>query len=162
MNVLPSRQEFKAKAGQGNLIPVYTEVYADLETPVSAYLKLRRGANTFLLESVEGGTQVGRYSFLGRDPSVIFEARGHAVRQLESLPETNPDDLGVPDMLFMFTDTIVAFDNVSHKLTVMHNLQARPGDNLDLLYDQAAGVLRQILSDLQNPLAEAQAHDGKA
>lgn len=213
MNVLPSRQEFKAKAGQGNLIPVYTEVYADLETPVSAYLKLRRGANTFLLESVEGGTQVGRYSFLGRDPSVIFEARGQqviirrgsqvtriettnpleelkkltrefvtvsdpslppfaggavgyiaydAVRQLESLPETNPDDLGVPDMLFMFTDTIVAFDNVSHKLTVMHNLQARPGDNLDLLYDQAAGVLRQILSDLQNPLAEAQAHDGKA
>jgi anthranilate synthase component 1 len=213
MNVLPSRQEFKAKAGKGNLIPVYTEVYADLETPVSAYLKLRRGENTFLLESVEGGAQVGRYSFLGRDPSVIFEARGQriiirrgsqetniettnpleelkkltqefvpvpdpslppfaggavgyiaydAVRQMESLPETNPDDLGVPDMLFMFTDTIVAFDNVSHKLTVMHNLQARPGDNLDLLYDQAAGVLQQILSDLQNPLAEAQAHNGKA
>lgn len=212
MTVLPSRQEFKAKAGQGNLIPVYTEVYADLETPVSAYLKLRRGENTFLLESVEGGTQVGRYSFLGRDPSIIFEARGQrvsirrgsqvtniettnpleelkkltqefvpvsdptlppfaggavgyiaydAVRQLESLPETNPDDLGVPDMLFMFTDTIVAFDNVSHKLTVMHNLQARPGDNLDLLYDQAAGVLQQILADLRNPLVEAQAQDGQ-
>ncbi len=212
MTVLPSRQEFKAKAGQGNLIPVYTEVYADLETPVSAYLKLRRGENTFLLESVEGGTQVGRYSFLGRDPSIIFEARGQrvsirrgsqvtkiettnpleelkkltqefvpvsdptlppfaggavgyiaydAVRQLESLPETNPDDLDVPDMLFMFTDTIVAFDNVSHKLTVMHNLQARPGDNLDLLYDQATGVLQQILADLRNPLVEAQAQDGQ-
>jgi anthranilate synthase component 1 len=212
MTVLPSRLEFKAKAGQGNLIPVYTEVYADLETPVSAYLKLRRGENTFLLESVEGGSQVGRYSFLGRDPSVVFEARGErviirrgsqvtkietanpleelekltqefvpvsdptlppfaggavgymaydAVRQLESLPETNPDDLGVPDMLFMFTDTIVAFDNVSHKLTVMHNLQARPGDNLDLLYDQAAGVLQQILADLRNPLVEAQVQEGQ-
>jgi anthranilate synthase component 1 len=212
MTVLPSRQEFKQKAGEGNLIPVYTEVYADLETPVSAYLKLRRGENTFLLESVEGGTQVGRYSFLGRDPSIIFEARGgkvtirrgsrvtaiesadalgelkklteefvpvsdpalppfaggavgyiayDAVRQLESLPETNPDDLGVPDMLFMFTDTIVAFDNVSHKLTVMHNLQARPGDNLDLLYDQAAGVLRQILADLRRPLPEAQRQNGR-
>jgi anthranilate synthase component 1 len=212
MTVLPSRQEFKAKAGQGNLIPVYTEVYADLETPVSAYLKLRRGENTFLLESVEGGTQVGRYSFLGRDPSVIFEAWGQrviirkgsqvtkiettnpleelkkltqefvpvsdptlppfaggavgyiaydAVRQLESLPKTNPDDLGVPDMLFMFTDTIVAFDNVSHKLTVMHNLQARPGDNLDLRYDQAAGVLQQILADLRHPLVEAQAQNGQ-
>ena len=212
MTVLPNRREFKEKAGQGNLIPVYTEVYADLETPVSAYLKLRRGENTFLLESVEGGTQVGRYSFLGRDPSVIFEARGQqvtirrgsqvtkiettnpleelknlirefvpvsdptlppfaggavgyiaydAVRHLENLPETNPDDLGVPDMLFMFTDTIVAFDNVSHKLTVMHNLQARPGDNLDLLYDQAAGVLQQILADLRNPLAEAQGQNGQ-
>ncbi len=210
MTVLPSRQEFKRKAGEGNLIPVYTEVYADLETPVSAYLKLRRGENTFLLESVEGGTQVGRYSFLGRDPSIFFEARGHEVtirrgsqvttiesadpleelkkltgelvpvsdpalppfaggavgyiaydmvRQLESLPEIKPDDLGVPDMLFMFTDTIVAFDNVSHKLTIMHNLQARPGDNLDLLYDQAAGILRQILADLRRPLAEAQRQD---
>ena len=212
MTVLPNRREFKEKAGQGNLIPVYTEVYADLETPVSAYLKLRRGENTFLLESVEGGTQVGRYSFLGRDPSVIFEARGQqvtirrgsqvtkiettnpleelknlirefvpvsdptlppfaggavgyiaydAVRHMENLPETNPDDLGVPDMLFMFTDTIVAFDNVSHKLTVMHNLQARPGDNLDMLYDQAAGVLQQILADLRNPLAEAQGQNGQ-
>jgi anthranilate synthase component 1 len=84
-----------------------------------------------------------------------------AVRQLENLPETNPDDLGLPDMLFMFTDTIVAFDNVSHKLTVMHNLQARPGDNLDLLYDQAAGVLQQILADLRNPLAEAQGQNGQ-
>ena len=212
MRILPSRQEFKDKAGEGNLIPIYTEVYADLETPVSAYLKLRRGENTFLLESVEGGTQVGRYSFLGRDPSIIFEARGaqvkirrgsrvtavesadplaelkkltkefvpvsdpslppfaggavgymayDTVRRLERLPETNPDDLGVPDMLFMFTDTIVAFDNVSHKLTVMHNLQARPGDNLDLLYDQAAGVLRQILADLRRPLSEAQRENGQ-
>ena len=213
MTVLPSRQEFKDKAGEGNLIPVHTEVYADLETPVSAYLKLRRGENTFLLESVEGGTQVGRYSFLGRDPSIIFEARGRrvtirrgsrsstietadplaelrkltrefvpvpdpalppfaggavgymaydTVRQLETLPESNPDDLEVPDMLFMFTDTIVAFDNVSHKLTVMHNVQARPGDNLDLLYDQAAGVLRQILADLRRPLPEAQRQEGRA
>jgi anthranilate synthase component 1 len=211
MTVVPNRQEFKDKAGEGNLIPVYTEVYADLETPVSAYLKLRRGENTFLLESVEGGTQVGRYSFLGRDPSVIFQARGNqvtvrrgsqiqkiesadalgelkklteeflpvsdpalppfaggavgymaydTVRQLERLPETNPDDLAAPDMLFMFTDTIVAFDNVSHKLTVMHNVQARPGDNLDLLYDQAAGVLRQILADLRRPLPEAQRQNG--
>ena len=79
MTVMPSRENFKTKAGEGNLIPVYTEVYADLETPVSAYLKLRRGANTFLLESVEGGTQVGRYSFLGRDPGLLFEARGATV-----------------------------------------------------------------------------------
>ncbi|MQY77176.1 MAG: anthranilate synthase component I, partial [Spirochaeta sp.] len=51
MTVLPNRQEFKEKAGQGNLIPIYTEFYADLETPVSAYLKLRRGERCFLLVS---------------------------------------------------------------------------------------------------------------
>jgi anthranilate synthase component 1 len=83
------------------------------------------------------------------------------VRQLESIPETNPDDLGVPDMLFMFTDTIVAFDNVNHKLTVMHNVQARPGDNLDLLYDQAVGVLQQLLTDLHQPLSETHLNSPK-
>ncbi|MBA7526861.1 hypothetical protein ES705_19032 [subsurface metagenome] len=64
--ILPKREIFREKVKQGNLIPLYTEIYADLETPVSAFLKLRRGGFNFLLESVEGGTQVGRYSFLGR------------------------------------------------------------------------------------------------
>src|SRR3989304_4416402 len=73
--IRPSRQEFKEKVKQGNLIPIYSEIYADLETPVSAFLKLRRGKFNFLLESVEGGTQIARYSFLGRDPSLIYAAR---------------------------------------------------------------------------------------
>ena len=51
--------------GQGNVVPVYREVRADLETPVSAYLKVARGPYSFLLESVEGGERMGRYSFIG-------------------------------------------------------------------------------------------------
>lgn len=58
---------------QGNLIPIYCELMADLETPVSAYLKIARGSYSFLLESVEGGERLGRYSFIGTEPSSVLE-----------------------------------------------------------------------------------------
>ncbi|MGI8927134.1 MAG: anthranilate synthase component I [Tepidiformaceae bacterium] len=66
----PTLDEVKAmaKAGEGNLVPVYRDVPADLETPVSAYLKVARGAYSFLLESVEGGERLARYSFIGTEP----------------------------------------------------------------------------------------------
>ena len=57
-----------AEAGTGNIVAVYREVRADLETPVSAYLKVARGPYSFLLESVEGGERLGRYSFIGTEP----------------------------------------------------------------------------------------------
>ena len=75
----PSLDEFKAKASQGNLIPVYREIMADLETPVSAFLKLDRGDFSFLLESVEGGEKWGRYCFLGGEPSIILQSKGSRV-----------------------------------------------------------------------------------
>jgi anthranilate synthase component 1 len=59
-------------AKQGNLIPVYREILADTETPVSAYRKLRKRGPSFLLESVEGGEHVGRYSFVGANPRVVI------------------------------------------------------------------------------------------
>ena len=58
-------------ATQGNLIPVYREIMADVETPVSAYLKIARGPYSFLLESVEGGERVARYSFIGTEPDRV-------------------------------------------------------------------------------------------
>lgn len=67
----PTYEEFKQYARQGNLVPVRAEVLADLETPVSAFLKLRPEEDNdlktpaFLLESVEGGEALARYSFLG-------------------------------------------------------------------------------------------------
>jgi anthranilate synthase component I len=76
---VPSLDGFKAKASQGNLIPVYREIMADLETPVSAFLKLDRGAYSFLLESVEGGEKWGRYCFLGSEPSILFQSKGSRV-----------------------------------------------------------------------------------
>ncbi|MDA1062446.1 MAG: anthranilate synthase component I, partial [Chloroflexi bacterium] len=66
-----------AEAGAGNIIAVYREVRADLETPVSAYLKVARGPFSFLLESVEGGERLGRYSFIGTEPYRV-EAFAHA------------------------------------------------------------------------------------
>jgi anthranilate synthase component 1 len=61
-----------AKMKQGNLTPIYREVVADLETPVSAFLKIRKGDYSFLLESVEGGEQIARYSFLGTAPFKVL------------------------------------------------------------------------------------------
>jgi anthranilate synthase component 1 len=64
----PSLAEVKKLAGQANLAPIYREVTGDLETPVSAYLKVARGDHSFLLESVEGGERLARYSFMGTEP----------------------------------------------------------------------------------------------
>ncbi len=70
----PSLEDFKKKAKQGNLIPVYREILADMETPVSAFQKIDDGRHSFLLESVEGGEKWGRYSFLGSRPSVVVRS----------------------------------------------------------------------------------------
>lgn len=64
---------------KGNLIPVYREMTADLETPVSAFLKIRGGDYSYLLESVEGGERIARYSFMGSDPSLVFKSRDNRV-----------------------------------------------------------------------------------
>ena len=69
----PSLEEVKRLKGRGNLVPVYREVQADLETPVSAYLKVARPPYSFLLESVEGGERLGRYSFIGTEPYKVVK-----------------------------------------------------------------------------------------
>lgn len=85
MRCNPDKPTFLQKATLGNLVPVWRELLADQETPVSAYEKLRhflrdRGgpAQTFLLESVEGGEHIARYSFLGGGPRSVFTSRGKA------------------------------------------------------------------------------------
>lgn len=72
-------EQFKEQALKGNLIPLYKEIPADLETPVSAFLKIQSGKNDFLLESVVGGEKWGRFSFLGTDPSMIIRCIGDEV-----------------------------------------------------------------------------------
>jgi anthranilate synthase component 1 len=76
---VPSREDFLSSAGTFNLVPVYREILADLETPVSAFLKIHRGDHGFLLESVEGGEKWARYSILGTEPALIFTAQGAQV-----------------------------------------------------------------------------------
>jgi len=204
----PTRSEFRELAQQGNLIPVVYELPADLETPVSVYLKLRREGPSFLLESVEKGEQVGRYSFLaanprrqlvgyedrvevrdgdgaevrslrpGEDPLHAVEARmsryrlvevpglprfvGGAVgvmaydlvRFFERLPSTARDDLGLPLCHFLFTDTLVAFDHVKHRLLVI--ALAHVDGDPDTAYADAVQRIEAIIDRLQQPVRSTQ------
>ena len=75
----PTLEDFREAAKSGNTIPVYRSILADMETPVSAFYKLMPDNYAFLLESVEGGENVARYSFLGSQPSVLFYSKGHQV-----------------------------------------------------------------------------------
>ena len=75
----PSFAEFEKLAKKGNLIPVYREILADVETPVSVLMKLQNKDHVYLLESVEGGEKWGRYSFLGTDAGVVFRVHGKKV-----------------------------------------------------------------------------------
>jgi anthranilate synthase component 1 len=101
---LPNFTEFKRLARQGNVVPVYRTIVADLLSPVSAFLSLSpqhgRGANlhphSFLLESVEGGERVGRYTFFGVDPFQIVSCRGDriTVRRGEAAAAISPRSSG--------------------------------------------------------------------
>jgi anthranilate synthase component I len=80
--IFPDFSQFSQQAQQGNFVPVYQEWIADLDTPVSAWYKVCAGQPySFLLESVEGGEKLGRYSLVGCDPLWILEARGHKTTQ---------------------------------------------------------------------------------
>ncbi|MEE2656279.1 MAG: anthranilate synthase component I [Chloroflexota bacterium] len=68
----PTLEQVKELAGEGNLIPVYREINADLETPVTAYMKVAKGPYSFLLESVEGGERLARFSIIGTEPSKVI------------------------------------------------------------------------------------------
>jgi len=81
--VQPDFKEFLKLSRKGNLIPVHGEILADLETPVSSFLKIDRGEHAFLLESVEGGQSQARYSFLGSEPSVVIEGAQGKIRLTE-------------------------------------------------------------------------------
>ena len=94
MTYQPDRAAFLDRAARGNLVPVWREMVLDQETPVSIYERfrkaLRRGGDsphTFLLESVEGGEHVARYSFIGGTPRLVFRARG---RRVEIAPADGP------------------------------------------------------------------------
>jgi len=186
-------------------VPVFAELPADLDTPLSAYLRLRPGPYAFLLESVEGGEKWARYSFLGAEPLMVLSAkdgrislrRGGArpqrlpdgdplealrrllgdiqpvavpglprfqggavgylaydmVRHMERLPRTTRDDLGLPDAVFLFSDTLLVFDNLRHRLLVIANahVERRDPASLDRAYDRAAVTIGMTLAKLARP-----------
>jgi anthranilate synthase component 1 len=85
MQFSPSRETFLQLSRNGNVVPVCTDLLADLETPVSAFAKLRGSGPAFLLESVEGGENVSRYSFIGCNPRKIISAEAGAGDPLKLL-----------------------------------------------------------------------------
>jgi anthranilate synthase component 1 len=198
----PDKKEFIELSKKGNLIPVYRDILTDFETPLSAFAKIDKSDYSFLLESVEGGERLARYSILGSDPSLIFSSKlgnititegkisssftsksdpidelkkilnkykfvdvkglprfsgglvgffGYdMVRFIENLPAKNPDDLNLPDCVFMLTDTLLIFDHVDHKIKVISNAHV-DGDPV-LAYDKAVKKIERIVGYLKGPM----------
>jgi anthranilate synthase component 1 len=192
----PKLEDARSLASEGNFCPLYCEVPADLETPVSAYLKVARGRYSFLLESVEGGERLARYSFIGTEPYRILRSgegiggdgtRGdpllavenelsrfrpvtvpglprftggavgylsyEVVRYFESrAPEAANDVLRMPESVFLFTDTLLVFDHLQHKIKVVSHF--RLDGDIDAAYRQAAWRIEELVGRLETPLGQ--------
>jgi len=179
MQLQPSFERFTEHARGARVVPVWTEILFDVDTAVTAYAKLAEPPFGFLLESVVGGEQWARYSFVGTKPSGAWRLkdgevswwtpdegwthvdtddplgdldarlrartpadvprlprfRGGAVgyfgydvvRQIERLPAGPPNDLGLPDGLFVFTDLVLAIDNLKGRAMVIATVDVEEG-----------------------------------
>jgi anthranilate synthase component 1 len=117
----PTLEEFLKLAAQGNLIPVTRRLLADVETPLSAYRKIRGQGESFLFESVEGGEHLGRYSFVGCNPRAIIRQVGQTVEVIENgkVVETfgihAEAGTGSPASATVLRDGLVAVERVMKK-----------------------------------------------
>ncbi|MDY0212012.1 MAG: anthranilate synthase component I [Desulfuromonadaceae bacterium] len=204
MQIFPSLDEFKQLACLGNIVPVYTELLADLETPVSAFMKIKQDKWAYLLESVEGGEKWGRYSILGSGDANVFRSRGEyfeflrndavyksgtcpdplgeletlfaryvpvvntvlprffggavgycsydMVRFFEKLPDLKPAVHNAWDSCFIFSDTLLIFDNKEHKIKIIHNVHLHGADDLDSSYAAACEQIESMTRLLRAPL----------
>jgi anthranilate synthase component 1 len=95
VNLQPTREQFHALAAEYTVVPVWSEVLADLETPVAAFVKLVGDGPGFLLESVEHGERWSRFSFVGRDPTATLLLRAGRVEITGDVPDAVPTDQGI-------------------------------------------------------------------
>ena len=196
-----TKDQFESLASNYSVVPVWREVAADLETPVSAYMKLAGDAAgaSFLLESVEQGERWGRYSFIGLDPFLVITSRGgqtelagevlagisaetplEAVRQvlasltaptlpglpplfagtvgylgydvagyLEKLPHTTAADLDPPELMFMFPRSVLAFDHLRQRITVVANVVG--GETYESALERSERLIAKLSSALACP-----------
>ncbi|HEX2034642.1 MAG TPA: anthranilate synthase component I [Chloroflexota bacterium] len=103
----PTLEEAYRLAERGNLIPIYREVLADMETPVSVYRKIARGRYSFLLESVEGGERLARYSFIGTEPRQTMTLRDGVAHVVAAEGETS--QLEFADPLELIKSTLAPY-----------------------------------------------------
>ncbi len=195
----PNLAEFKHLAREHNLIPVYREISADLETPVSAFIKISKGANSFLFESVEGGENLARYSFMGTDPAEIIRTgagtdrgevdpldalkdrlKGTRYATLPGLPKfdggavgyvaydaikyfeprvpeisAEASGMGVPEAVFLLTDSMLIFDHVRHTIIVVAHASIDAGETeAESSYDRATERIESIIARLVQSLPE--------
>ena len=199
----PARDEFRKLASYGNLIPVYTELVADAETPVSAFSKIDDGGYSFLLESAEHIDQGGRYSFVGSNPRVVFKSHGRIITVIEkgierefetsgdpfaelqklmaryipvplahlprfaggavgylgydmvrffepTIGDPPPDDMHLPEAVFMIAETLLIFDHQARRLRVLANALVENGD-ADAAYDAAVQAIQNVMRQLEKP-----------
>jgi anthranilate synthase component 1 len=212
MTTVPDFAAFAEAYRAGTPQVVSTRLVADLETPVSALLKLAEGQpNSFLFESVEGGATRGRYSFLGFKPDLIWRATGDRaeinrdalrdrgtftvlpgkpldslralikesrmdtpaslppmaaglfgfmgydmVRQVERLPDANPDELGIPDSIFVRPTVVCIFDHLEDMATLVTPVWPKAGARAEAdaktAYGEAQARLNDALNAFEGPL----------
>ncbi len=215
----PSLKEFLKLTEKGNVIPVYKDINADLDTPVSAFLKIKKTSYAFLFESVEGREKIARFSFLGSDPSLVFTSKGRdiqifnprtkhvskfvtksspldeikkiaapfksvnveglgrfsgglvgyisydSVRFFEEVPDKNPDDLNLPDSIFILTENILIFDHINHTIKIVANVilpENKKFSNIakTKFYNQAIKKIASIENDLKKQVFEKKGKEG--
>ena len=93
----PTLDEFLKLADQGNLIPVTARILADIETPLSAYRKIRGQGESFLFESVEGGEHLGRYSFVGCNPRAVIKQTENRIEVIQDGKVVEKFGIPAPD-----------------------------------------------------------------
>ena len=212
MTVLPELTDFRAGYEAGRPQLVWRILVADLETPVSAFMKLCHGRrHAFLMESVEGGAVRGRYSFIGFNPDVIWRCRGEQawindtpdaapdafrpcpvaekmgtlaslrdlidrsridmpaflppmaaglvgymaydmIRLVERLPDANPDEIGVPDGIFMRPTIMAMFDNINGTLTAVTPVRPVAGTDANTAYAEAGRRIDRVIEALDRSL----------
>jgi anthranilate synthase component 1 len=208
MQIAPSAEDFIRCYNLGEPQVVWSTLVADLETPVSAFLKIAGGKPmSFLLESVEGGAVRGRYSVIGLEPDLIWRAFGdraeinrHAryrsdqfetctdpplaslrsligesritlpdhlpppaagifgylgydmVRQMEHLPDVNPDVLGLPDAILIRPSIVVVFDAVKDSITIVTPVRPQAGTSAEAAFARARERVQVVVDALDRPL----------
>lgn len=197
--IFPERSAFQKLADTGKYIPMWVEILGDMHTPVSVYKKLQDLSEySYLLESVQQDEKLGRFSFIGLNPLMVFKSKGQkitvndhngnertlqgnpldvlfdvmegyritenddldhfngglvgyfgydAVRFIEKLPDQNPDDLQLPESLFMLPESILVFDSIYQTLKLVTIVPGNDSDAWEKGKERLEMLLGRIQSD---------------